>query len=176
MTRLHDKMSCILEEIRIQMDPAILTVCTVHYNMGADQHAVEMNTKVRSLNETIRKLHQRSVLPLGLLDVAEQMELSTFPDDASADGIHFDRPRGLEWLNNVFQRHICALEAELLPADHSQITDHSQTHPSSTRGLCPVAWARGLILETVRGTAGPSCRAPRPWRLMKRRRQLLSGR
>ena len=37
VTRLHDKMSCILEEIRIQMDPAILTVCTVPYNMGADQ-------------------------------------------------------------------------------------------------------------------------------------------
>ena len=65
VTRLHDKMSCILEEIRIQMDPAILTVCTVPYNMGADQHAVEMNNKVRSLNETIRKIHQRSVLPFG---------------------------------------------------------------------------------------------------------------
>ena len=120
VTRLHDKMSCILEEIRIQMDPAILMVCTVPYNMGADQHAVEMNNKVRSLNETIRKIHQRSVLPLRLLDVAEQMELSSFPDDASADGIHFDRPRGVEWLNNVFQRHICALEAELL--ETAQVT------------------------------------------------------
>ena len=37
-----------------------------------------------------------------------------FPDDASSDGIHFDRPRGVEWLNDVFQRHISALEAELL--------------------------------------------------------------
>ena len=88
--------------------------------MGADQHAVEMNNEVRSLNETIRKIHQRSVLPLRLLDVAEQMELSSFPDDASADGIHFDRPRGVEWLNNVFQRHICALEAELL--ETAQVT------------------------------------------------------
>ena len=26
--RLHYKMCCILEELRIQMDPAILTVCT----------------------------------------------------------------------------------------------------------------------------------------------------
>ena len=120
VTRLHEKMSCILEEIRIQMDPAILTVCTVPYNMGSDQHAVEMNIKVRGLNETVRKIHQRSVLPLRLLDVAEQMELSSFPDDASADGIHFDRPRGVEWLNNVFQRHICALEAELL--ETAQVT------------------------------------------------------
>ena len=31
--RLHDKMSCILEELRIQMDPAILTICTFSYNM-----------------------------------------------------------------------------------------------------------------------------------------------
>ena len=69
--RLHDKMSCILEELRIQMDPAILTVCTVPYNMKADQHAMEMNTKVRNLNEVIRQIHQRSVLPVGLLDVAE---------------------------------------------------------------------------------------------------------
>ena len=120
VTRLHDKMSCILEEIRIQMDPTILTVCTVPYNMGADQHAVEMNTKVRNLNETIRRIHQRSVLPLGLLDVAEQMELPSFPENASADGIHFDKPRGVEWLNNVFQRHICALEAELL--ETAQVT------------------------------------------------------
>ena len=65
---------------------------------------MEMNTKVRN---------QRSVLPIGLLDVAEQMERS-FPDDASSDGIHFDRPRGVEWLNDVFQRHISALEADLL--------------------------------------------------------------
>ena len=31
--RLDDKMSCILEELRIQMDPAILTVCTIPDNM-----------------------------------------------------------------------------------------------------------------------------------------------
>ena len=118
--RLHDKMSCILEELRSQMDPAILTVCTVPYNMKADQHAMKMNTKVRNLNEIIRLIHKRSVLPVGLLDVAEQMELSAFPDDASADGIHFDRPRGVEWLNDVFQRHINALETELL--ETAQVT------------------------------------------------------
>ena len=120
VTRLHDKMSCIPEELRIQMDPAILTVCTIPYNMKADQYAMEMNTKVRNLNEIIRQIHQRSVLPVGLLDVAEQMERSVFPDDASSDGIHFDRPRGVEWLNDVFQRHISALEAELL--ETAQVT------------------------------------------------------
>ena len=111
--RLHDKMSCILEELRIQMDPAILTVCTTPYSMMADQHAMEMNEKVLNLNEIIRQTHQRSVLPVRLLDVADQMERS-FPEDAYSDGIHFDRPRGVEWLNDVFQRHISELEADLL--------------------------------------------------------------
>ena len=74
LTRLDDKMSCIFEELRIQMDPVLLTVCTVPYNMKADQHATEMNAKVRNLNEVIRQIHQRSVLPVGLLDVAEQIE------------------------------------------------------------------------------------------------------
>ena len=112
--RLHDKMSCILEELRIQMDPAILMVCTIPYNMKADQHAMEMNTKVRNLNGVIRQIHQRSVLPVGLLDVADQMERTVFSDNASSDGIYFDKPRGVEWLKDVFQRHISALEAELL--------------------------------------------------------------
>ena len=120
VTRLHDKMSCILEELRIQMDPVILTVCTIPYNMKADQHAMEMNTKVLNLNEIIRQIPKRSFLPVGLLDMTEQMELSVFPDDASSDGTHFDRPRGMEWLNDIFQRHISALEAELL--ETAQIT------------------------------------------------------
>ena len=113
--RLHDKMSCILEELRIQMDPAILTVCTIPYNMMADQQAIEMNEKVRVLNGIINQIHQRSVLPIRLLDVADQMEQS-FPEDASSGGIHFDRSRGVEWLNDVFHRHINELEADLLEA------------------------------------------------------------
>ena len=111
--RLHDKMRCILEELRIQMDPAILTVCTIPYNMMADQHAMEMNEKVRVLNGIIKQIHHRSVLPIRLLDVADQLEQS-FPVDASSDGTHFVRPRGVEWLNDVFQRHINELEADLL--------------------------------------------------------------
>ena len=111
--RLHDKLSCILEELWIRMDPAVLTVCTVPYNKKFDQYAMEMNTKVRNLNEVIRQIHQKSVPAIKLLDVAEQMEQS-FPSDASSDVIHFDRPKGVEWLNEVFQRHISALEADLL--------------------------------------------------------------
>ena len=111
--RLNGKMICILEELRIYLDPAILTICTVPYNMKADQQAREMNEKVRNINEIIRQIQQRSVLPVKLLDVADMMERS-LPDDASSDGIHFDRPRGMEWLNGVFQRHISILESDML--------------------------------------------------------------
>ena len=114
VTRLHDKMSCLLEELRIQMDPILLTVCTVPYNMKFDQHALEMNEKVRKLNGVIREIHRKRVLPIRLLDVAERMEQAGFPEDTSSDGIHFDRPRGAEWLNDVFQGHINELEADLL--------------------------------------------------------------
>ena len=101
ITRLHDKMSCLLEELRIQMDPILLTVCTVPYNMMFDQHALDMNEKVRNLNRVIREIHRKSVLPVGLLDVAERMEQAGFPEDTSNDGIHFDRPRGAEWLSRT---------------------------------------------------------------------------
>ena len=137
--RIHDKMSCILEEFRIQMDPAILTICTIPYNMKADQHAMEMNEKVRNLNEIIRQT-QRSVFSVRLLDVADLMERS-FPEDASSDGIHFDRPRGVEWLNSVFQRHISALEADLL--ETAQFTFGPPQLPLSLpQDPCPVAWER----------------------------------
>ena len=99
--RVQEKMSCIIEELRIYLDPAILTICTVPYNMMADQNAREMNDRVRNLNEIIRQIQQRSVLPVRLLDVASIMEHS-LPDDASSDGIHFDKPRGMEWLSGVF--------------------------------------------------------------------------
>ena len=114
LMRLQEKMSCILEELRIYLDPAILTFCTVPHNMMArEMNAREINDRVRYLNEIIRQIQQRSVLPVGLLDVASLMEHS-LPDDASSDGIHFDRPRGMEWLNGVFQRHINFLESDLL--------------------------------------------------------------
>ena len=164
--------SCILEELRIQMYPAILTVCTIPYNMKADQHAIEMNTKVRNLNEIIRQIHQRSVLAVELLDVAEQMRRSVFPDDASSDGIHFDRPRGVEWLNDVIQRHISALEAELL--ETAQVTFGPPPNPPfSTQELYPVAWERRPILETARGAAGPDYQAQHPWRPRRQRHQHL---
>ena len=66
-------MSCILEELRIYLDPTILNICPVPYNMKADQRAREMNEKVRNMNEIIRQIQQRSVLPVRLLDVADKI-------------------------------------------------------------------------------------------------------
>ena len=113
MMRLHEKKSCVLEEMRIYLEPVILTICTIPYNMKTDQHAMEMNEKMRNINEIFRQIQQRSVLPVRLLDMADKMEQS-FPDDALSDGIQFDRPKVLWWLNGVFQRHINAAESDLL--------------------------------------------------------------
>ena len=87
----------------------VLTICTFPYKTKADQLAREMNDKVRNLNEIIRQIQQRSVLPVRLLDVANMIK-HPLPDDASSHGIHFDKPRGLEWLIGVFQGHINMLE------------------------------------------------------------------
>ena len=111
--RLQMKMSCILEELRTYLDPALLTICTIPYNMMVDQKSREMNDRVRNLNEIIRQIHQRSVFPVRLFDVASRIEHS-LPDDASSDCIHFDKPRGMDWLNVVLQRHIKLLESDML--------------------------------------------------------------
>ena len=111
--RLQEKISCILQELRICFNSAILTICTVPYHMKFEQHAIEMNEKVRNINEKIRQIQQRSVLLVRLLDVANLAERS-HPHDASSDGIHFDTLKGTERLNGVFQRHLNLLESDLL--------------------------------------------------------------
>ena len=99
MMSLKDKVSCILEELRFYLELTILTICTVPCDMMAVQNAREMNERVRNINEIIRQIQQRSVLPMRVLDVARMME-DSLPEDASSVGIHFDRPRGhrvTEW-------------------------------------------------------------------------------
>ena len=152
LMRLQEKMSCILEESRIYIDPAKLTVCTVPYNMMADQNAREMNDRVRNLNEIIRQIQQRSVLPVRLLDVASMMEHS-LPDDASSDGIHFDRPRGTEWLNGVFQRHINLLPSDMLETGQFTFSP-PQYLPSSLLGPCPIVWEEEPPRGKAQGAAG----------------------
>ena len=113
----------------------------------ADHNAREMNDRVRNLNEIIRQIQQRSVLPVKLLDVASMMGHS-HRDDASSDGIHFDRPRGTEWLNGVFQRHINLLESDKF------IFSPPQYLPFSLLGLCMIAWEEGPTREKAQRAAG----------------------
>ena len=74
-------MSCILEELRFYLEPAI---SPVPYNMMADQNVREMIERVRNINKIIRQIQQRSVLPMRVLDVARMME-DSLPFVASSD-------------------------------------------------------------------------------------------
>ena len=113
--RLPEKKNCILEELRIYLDPSALTNCTVPYNMMADQNAMIMNERVRYINDIIREIQKKSILPVRLLNVARMIQDSLpLPHNSSSDDIHLDKPKGLEWLNGVFQRHINDLESDLL--------------------------------------------------------------
>ena len=55
----------------------------------------------------------------------------SLPDDASSDGFHFDKPRGMEWLNGVLQRHINILESDML--ETAQITFGPPQYPLSSQ-------------------------------------------
>ena len=101
-----------------------------------------------------------------LLDVANMMEHS-LPDDASLDDIHFDRPRGLEWLNGVFQRHINFLESDML--ETAQFTfGPPQYLPSSQLDPYLTVWEEESTRETVQGAAGLDYWEPRRWVQMRR--------
>ena len=97
-----------LEELTVYLDPTVLTICTVPYNMMADQNAMSMSERVRHINGIIRQVQLRSDLPVELLDVARIME-DSISQNSSSDGIHFDKPKGTEWLIG-WQRHINFLE------------------------------------------------------------------
>ena len=111
MMRLPEKLSYLLQEVGIYLDPTVLTICTVPYNMMEDENGMNMKERVRHFNEVIREAQKKSVLPLRLLYVAWMKE-NYLPDGCSSDGIHFDRAKGVEWLNNVFQKHINSLESD----------------------------------------------------------------
>ena len=95
------------------MDPTILTFCTVPYNMMLDDIGLSMNERARHIHGLILEIQRRSIPPLRLLDVAHMMD-DFLPVGCSSDGIHFDRPKGVEWLNKVIQRHINNKKSDLL--------------------------------------------------------------
>ena len=87
-----------------------------------------------------------------LLDVASMMEHSLL-DDASSDGIHFDKPRGTEWLSGIFQRYINLLESDMLETGQF-IFGPPQYLPSSLLGHCPIVWEKEPSREKAQGAAG----------------------
>ena len=95
MTRLPEKVSCLLQEVRIYLDPTKFTICTMPYSMMQDENATNMNERVRHINDVIREDQEKSILPLGLLDVAWMME-NSLQGGCSSDSIHFDRPKCVE--------------------------------------------------------------------------------
>ena len=90
ITRLHDKVSCLLEELRIQMDPILLTICTVPYNMMFDQHALEHEREGAEPKQGDKRHPPEECAPcqtVGTWQSAWRKE--GFPEDTSSDGIHF---------------------------------------------------------------------------------------
>ena len=106
-----------------------------------------MNDRVRNLNKNLRQIQQRSVLPVRLLDVASMMEHS-LPDDVSSDGIHFDKPRGTDWLNGIFQRHINLLEMGQFTFGPPPIPPFLAARPF------PIVWEKEPTREKAQGAAG----------------------
>ena len=67
-------------------------------------------------------------------------------ENSSSDGIHFDKPRGTEWLNGVFPRHINFLESDLV--ETGQFTFGLPPIPSfSQPGPWLIAWGERSTLE-----------------------------
>ena len=78
--------------------------------MMRDENGMRMNERVPGV---IREVQRNSILAMRLLDVAHMME-DSLTDGFSSDCIHFDQPKGVEWLNKVFQRHVNSLNSDLL--------------------------------------------------------------
>ena len=69
MTQLLDKVSCLMQELRIYLDPTVLTICTVPYMMLLNDNELSMNVGKRHV-KVIFEAQRNNILPLRLLDVA----------------------------------------------------------------------------------------------------------
>ena len=67
MTEWPEKVSCLLQEARIYLDPTVLTTCTVPYTMMLDGNGLSMNGRVRHINGIILEIQGSGALPLKLL-------------------------------------------------------------------------------------------------------------
>ena len=91
MTQWPEKVSCLLQEARIYLDPTVLTTCTVPYNMMLDGNGLSMNGRVRHINGIILEIQGSGALPLKLLQGARMIE-DLLPAGCSSYSIKFDQP------------------------------------------------------------------------------------
>ena len=59
MLRSQEKVSCIIEELRIFLDPTVLTFCTVSYDIMPNQNAMSMSERVDHINDIIRQVQKK---------------------------------------------------------------------------------------------------------------------
>ena len=108
---------------------------------------MNMNVRVRHINEIIRQVQNRSLLPVKLLNVTRMME-DFLSQNSSSDDIHFDKPQDLWRLPSsplVHPRHL----------------------PTSQLGQWLTDWEEEMILEEVRGAAEAASWVRDPWRGMR---------
>ena len=153
MTQWPEKVSCLLQEARIYLDPTVLTTCTVPYNMMLYGNGLSMNERVRHISGIKLEIQGSGVLPsLKSLQVASMME-EPLPAGCSSYSINFDQPRGVERLIRAFQKHDYNLKSDLLE------TGQFIFGPLLRPRLFPVGPVRGTI--DYRDTSASSrCRQP----------------
>ena len=85
----------------------------VAYKMMQNENELSTNEGVCHINLITHEIQKSSVPPLRKFGVAHKMDDSRLCG-CPFDDIHFDRPKSVEWLKKVFQRHINDLGSDLL--------------------------------------------------------------
>ena len=158
MTRLQDKVSCILEELRIYLEPAILTIRTVPYNMTADQNTrknavvssvvvvvVDSKKKVEGPGEASRTRYLERVKDLDLEDLACRQELTEALWINRLSHEDLSNLYCVDWLN-AHEAHFCCRAKTLDTADLTGNPQRSIMGPINYRPLKELL-SPGLIVE-----------------------------
>ena len=76
ITSNYDEGACLLKVLRTYLEPTVLTICRIPFNMKKRPVLEGKNERLPKLNHAIQRTHQESTLTFNLLDVAIHMELS----------------------------------------------------------------------------------------------------
>ena len=114
MTQLPKRVSCLLHESRIYLDPTILPICTASNKIMQDDNGLNMNERVLHVNGIMHDIKRSCILTLECWMEDSHMMEDSLASRSFSDGIQLNRPKGVEWLNKIFRRHISNLESDLL--------------------------------------------------------------